>query len=282
MSSVVLPLLGWGQQYGLTHKTIFYLQPAEEDPHHHHQPPSLFRVLFYTRHWYRGCPSPRLDANRGCWVRSTQGCVVVQKAPSSLPRARGGPKFEANVRRLNPSATGSRDNLWGNLTYMYFCRGVAYEYFGVYGTRSRVVYVVGFWGGPKFEANVRRLNPSATSALRSVRQKRSCQTASTSISEQTAVSWTFGVSLNHEGHWGTTDDFTTSFFHFSLFSTALWDLANSRPVHSLMLSSHLFLCLPGLLPPFTVPCNMVLARPDEQETIPLQSASLYDGQEVFV
>ena len=66
--------------------------------------------------------------------------------------------------------------------------------------------------------------------------------------------------------WGTTDDFTTSFLHFSLFSIALWDLANSRPVHSLMLSSHLFLCLPCLLPPFTVPCKMVLARPDEQET----------------
>ena len=48
---------------------------------------------------------------------------------------------------------------------------------------------------------------------------------------------------------------------FSLFSTALWDLANSRPVHSLMLSSHLFLCQPCLLPPFTVPCKMVLARP---------------------
>ena len=31
---------------------------------------------------------------------------------------------------------------------------------------------------------------------------------------------------------------------FSLFSTALWDLPNSRPVHSLMFSSHLFLCLP--------------------------------------
>ena len=31
---------------------------------------------------------------------------------------------------------------------------------------------------------------------------------------------------------------------FSLFSTALWDLTNSRPVHSLMLSSHLFLCPP--------------------------------------
>ena len=50
------------------------------------------------------------------------------------------------------------------------------------------------------------------------------------------------------------------------YSTALWDLPNFRPVHSLMLSSHLFLCLPCLLPPFTVPCKMVLARPDERET----------------
>ena len=63
------------------------------------------------------------------------------------------------------------------------------------------------------------------------------------------------LSLNLEGRWGTADDFATSFFHFSLFSTALWDLVNSRPVHSLMLSSHLFLCLPCLLPPFTVPCK---------------------------
>ena len=76
------------------------------------------------------------------------------------------------------------------------------------------------------------------------------------------------LSLNREGIWGTTDDFATSFFHFSLFSTALWDLANSRPVHSLMLSSHLSLCLPCLLPSFTVPCKMVLARPNEWETWP--------------
>ena len=55
-------------------------------------------------------------------------------------------------------------------------------------------------------------------------------------------------SLNRKGRWGTTDDFATSFLHFSLFSTALWDLPNSRPVHSLMLSSHLYLCLPCLLP----------------------------------
>ena len=61
-------------------------------------------------------------------------------------------------------------------------------------------------------------------------------------------------SLNREGRWGTTDDFATSFPHFPLFSTALWDLPYSRPVPSLMLSSHLFLCLSCLLPPFTVPC----------------------------
>ena len=74
--------------------------------------------------------------------------------------------------------------------------------------------------------------------------------------------------LNPKGRWGTTDDFATSFLHFSLFSTALWDLPNSRPVHSLMLSSHLFLCLPCLLSLFTVPCKMILARPDERETWP--------------
>ena len=53
---------------------------------------------------------------------------------------------------------------------------------------------------------------------------------------------------------------------FSPFSTALWDLANSRPVRSLMLSSRPFRCLPCLLPPFTVSCKMVLARPYERET----------------
>ena len=58
-------------------------------------------------------------------------------------------------------------------------------------------------------------------------------------------------SLNREGCWGTTHDFANSFLHFPLFSTAFWDLKNSRPIHSLMLSSHLFLCLPSLLPPFT-------------------------------
>ena len=75
-------------------------------------------------------------------------------------------------------------------------------------------------------------------------------------------------SLNSEGRWGTTDDFATSFLHFFLFSTAFWDSPNSRPVHRMMLSSHLFLCPPCLLPLFTVSCKMVLARSDERETWP--------------
>ena len=53
-----------------------------------------------------------------------------------------------------------------------------------------------------------------------------------------------------EGRWCTTDDLTISFLHFSLFFAALWDLANSRPVHFLVLSSYVFFSLPCLLPPF--------------------------------
>ena len=77
------------------------------------------------------------------------------------------------------------------------------------------------------------------------------------------------LSLNRGGRWSPTDDFTTSFVHFSLFSTALWDLANSRPVRSLMPSSHFFFCPPcllPLLPTFIVSRKMDLARPDERET----------------
>ena len=75
--------------------------------------------------------------------------------------------------------------------------------------------------------------------------------------------------LNREGRSGTTDHFATSFLHFFfLLFTVLWDLANSNPVYSLMLSSHLFLCLSCLLPPFTVPCKMVFARPGERNTWP--------------
>ena len=47
--------------------------------------------------------------------------------------------------------------------------------------------------------------------------------------------------LNRGGRWGTTDDFTASFVLFYLFSIALWNLANSRPVHSPVSYTHLTL-----------------------------------------
>ena len=42
-----------------------------------------------------------------------------------------------------------------------------------------------------------------------------------------------------------------------------------------LMSSHLFLCPPCLLPPFTVPCKMVLARPDKWETWPYHCSMLF-------
>ena len=56
-------------------------------------------------------------------------------------------------------------------------------------------------------------------------------------------------------------------FFFSIFPCSPLPSWTCR-TPGLMLSSHLFLCPPCLLPPFTVPCKMVLARPDERETWP--------------
>ena len=61
------------------------------------------------------------------------------------------------------------------------------------------------------------------------------------------------------GRRGTTDEFATIPFHLDLCSAALVELAKSIPVHSLILSSHLFFCLPLFLFPFTVPCRIVFA-----------------------
>ena len=47
-----------------------------------------------------------------------------------------------------------------------------------------------------------------------------------------------------EGRRGTTDEFATIPFHLVLFSAALVELAMPIPVHSLILFSHLFFCLP--------------------------------------
>ena len=71
-----------------------------------------------------------------------------------------------------------------------------------------------------------------------------------------------------EGRRGTTDEFATIPFHLDLFSAALVELAKSIPVHSLILSSHLFFCLHLFLFPFTVPYKIVFAKPEDIETWP--------------
>ena len=76
------------------------------------------------------------------------------------------------------------------------------------------------------------------------------------------------LSCSLADRWGTTVDFTTSFLHSSRFSAFRSMIFHSRPVHSLMLSSHHFLCLPLRLPPWTVPCRIVLASPDDHVTCP--------------
>ena len=75
--------------------------------------------------------------------------------------------------------------------------------------------------------------------------------------------------LKREGRSGTTDDFTTSFLHFpcSPLPSGTWRTPG------LSIPS---CCFPPLSlsavssppPPFTVPCKIVLVRPDEQDTCP--------------
>ena len=80
-------------------------------------------------------------------------------------------------------------------------------------------------------------------------------------------------SLNVGGCWGTTDDVATIPFHPSLPSAAVSETLNPIPVHSLMLPSCLF-CLP-LLAPFTVPCRIVLAMPEDLEMWPYHLSFIF-------
>ena len=73
--------------------------------------------------------------------------------------------------------------------------------------------------------------------------------------------------IQGDGHQGTTYEFATIPFQLVLFSAALVEQTNSIPVHSLILSSHLFLC-PPLLFPFTVFCRIVFAKPEDFEAWP--------------
>ena len=92
------------------------------------------------------------------------------------------------------------------------------------------------------------------------------------------------LSLNRESRRGTTDDFTTSSLHFSLFSTT----PGTRRIPGLSIP---WCCLPTsssvcliFFPPFhcALQDGFRLTWWMGDMSIPLQFASLYDGQEVFM
>ena len=85
------------------------------------------------------------------------------------------------------------------------------------------------------------------------------------IKALTSISILFYFVLSHSlGGWlETTDEFATIPFHLVLFSAALVELAKSIPVHSFILSFHLFFCLPVVLCPYTMPCSIAFAKPED-------------------
>ena len=80
---------------------------------------------------------------------------------------------------------------------------------------------------------------------------------------------------SRRNRWGTTEDLTANFLHPSLASASLKASPSFRPVHSRMLSSHLFLWMPVALCPCTVPCKIVLASPFDRTTCPYHFSSLF-------
>ena len=170
-------------------------------------------------------------------------------------------------------------HMYVNLVYytdfvLHMHINIVYHTYILSSTCMSILYIIQMYCSPHayqclfFYTNI--LSSTCTTCPHKIGNQFDCST----LQRNKRSAKSFASHLNYpltarvEGPRGTTDDFATSILHFSLFSTALWHLANSRPVRSLMLSSHLFLCLPCLLPTFTVLCKMVLARPDERETWP--------------
>ena len=72
------------------------------------------------------------------------------------------------------------------------------------------------------------------------------------------------LTLNREGRWGTTDDFTNSFLNFSLFSTALWAELQACPFPDVVFPPLPLSTLSSS--PFHCALQDSFGRPDERET----------------
>ena len=85
-----------------------------------------------------------------------------------------------------------------------------------------------------------------------------CLSFSTSAKQNDAIRISSYLSRTLADRWCTTVDFTTSFLYSSRFSAFRSSIFHSRPVHSLMLSSHRFLCLPLRLSACLFLCFVIL------------------------
>ena len=111
----------------------------------------------------------------------------------------------------------------------------------------------------KFRVNLRPLHHSVSVLV-------PCQYRSREVLQKGRDRKRRGGGGRGEGSRGDGGGFATIPFHLDLFSAALVELAKSISVHSLILSSHLFFCLPLFLFPFTVSCRIVFAKPEDLET----------------
>ena len=69
----------------------------------------------------------------------------------------------------------------------------------------------------------------------------------------------------------------------AILSSPQYNVSFKRPVHALMLSSYRFPCLFLRLPPCTVSCGIILARPYDRVTFLYHfSLRLFTDQEVFI
>ena len=109
----------------------------------------------------------------------------------------------------------------------------------------------------RYNASLCYLCVSLTVSVVSVKRQEVTETAK-SVTETSRTYRNFTMAVLY--------DFATISFHLVLFSAAQVELAKSNPVLSLILTSHLFFCLPFLLFPFTVPCRIIFTKPIDLET----------------
>ena len=90
------------------------------------------------------------------------------------------------------------------------------------------------------------------------------------------------LSLNHGGQWGTTDDFTTGFLHFSVFHYPLGlDELQACPFPDVVFQPHFLSALSCSPNHHALQDGFGQTWWTGDKSMPLQFVSLYDDQEVF-